>query len=121
MIDFSKTKYTIFRHEKDKVIALLKKHEEYKACRGFGEYHYIYTNYDSYKPLWERIEEAFDLYKYSLCVYLSNPYVTEEVITQNPDMVKVAVVYIGGLRSSGKTYSLLKELNELHTPLIKVE
>ena len=35
MIDFSKNKYTIYRDENDKVIALLKKHSEYKAGRGF--------------------------------------------------------------------------------------
>ena len=34
-IDFSKNRYTIYRDENDKVIALLKKHPEYKAGRGF--------------------------------------------------------------------------------------
>lgn len=120
MIDFSKTKYTIFRHEKDKVIALLKKHKEYKACRGYVEYRYKGMDYNNYPALWEQIEQAFDLYEHSLCLFAYNQYVTTKQVKQNPDMAKVAVVFIGPMLVPD-TRSLLQELNELNPVLMKVK
>ena len=95
MLDFYNNTYTVRKEELVEVRRLLKKYPEYKGLYGTCVFSAILensTNLQEYPTLSKSLDKYFEYYNEPV-VFLDNEFITDQMVEQNSDIIKLAEIY----------------------------